>query len=144
MTIPLHNHVYQLFRSIEEGVASRMTARGWPRLGRAQMTAMLALAEDSTSMAQLARRLGVSRQAVHQTVKQLDAWNYVVRQSEARVDGTQIVRLTPAGRHLGIDLTDAIEETEKALEETLGVGRMWALKKVFTHLDTTDMDLGSP
>ncbi len=138
---PIHELFYDLFRAAEEGIAARLGARGWPRLGRAQMSAVRCLSDEETTVAALARGLAVTRQAAHQTVKQLDGLNLISRHGEENDDGVKWITLSDEGRRLVRDLTDAIEETERALEEHLGGGRMWALRKVFDHLAGIEIDL---
>ncbi len=110
-------------------------------MGRAQTTALRSLSENPTTVAALARRLDVSRQAAHQTVKQLDAWNFISRPEETLEFGPKLVHLTAEGERVATHLAEAIEATETALEDRLGVGRMWALRKVFSHLEGVALDL---
>jgi DNA-binding MarR family transcriptional regulator len=138
---PIHELLYDLFRAAEEGVSARLSARGWPPLGRAQMSALDVLGEGPTSVAALGRRLTVTRQAAHQTVRQLDDMELISREDDRKLHGARWITLSKKGRHLVLDLADAIEETDRSLEEHLGVGRMWALRKVFSRLEGARLDL---
>jgi DNA-binding MarR family transcriptional regulator len=139
---PIHETLYDLFRAAEEGISARLRTRGWPHLGRAQMATLEVLDGERTTVSALARRLDVTRQAAHQTVKQLDTLGFISRADAADSDGVRWITLSDSGRHLVPELAEAIRQTERKLEERLGVGRMWALRKVFDHLGADKLDLG--
>jgi DNA-binding MarR family transcriptional regulator len=146
-TIPIHETLYDLFRSLEDGVAGRLSDQGLPRLGRAQMAVLDTLAggiESATTVAALARSLDITRQAAHQTVKHLDGLGLISRPEETEADASRSIALSDEGRHLVVHLARATADTERALEERLGIGRMWALRKVFNHLGSARIDLGPP
>jgi DNA-binding MarR family transcriptional regulator len=59
------------FRWFDESLIAALHAGGWPELTRAHSLVFAQLDPSGTRTAEVARRAGISRQAVHQTVQEL-------------------------------------------------------------------------
>ncbi|MCB9959758.1 MAG: winged helix-turn-helix transcriptional regulator [Rhodospirillaceae bacterium] len=82
------------------------------------------------SISALARRLAVSRQAVHQTVAEAcrrGILELVTHDSDARL---RKVRFTPKGRAMKRAAAQAVEEIEAELERRLGAEDFAALRRI--------------
>lgn len=111
--------------------------RGWPRLSAAQSLLFAHLAEDGVTAAELARRLGNSRQATHELVQGLVRLGLLELTDDPRRRGGRLVCLTPAGRNLALDAYEILEE----LEAGLGADRAGALRTVLLDLDLDPGDV---
>ncbi|HBC09003.1 MAG TPA: hypothetical protein DC046_15695, partial [Rhodospirillaceae bacterium] len=60
------------FRWFEEGLASDPDTSHLPRLSGTQFMTLASLDDDGTSIAELARRVGVTRQAMHQQIGEME------------------------------------------------------------------------
>lgn len=112
----------QLLTALEE--------RGWPRLSPAQSLVFAQLPATGIPPAELARRLGTSRQAAHELVGglcRLDLLEVVDDDSRRR---GRVVVLTATGRALAADARQVLA----GLEETLGGARVATLHELLAPL----------
>lgn len=126
-------------RWILRGLHQRLQeVRRLPELGISQMLLMASVDAEGTPLAELARRLGTSRQAVHQAVQGLVRLDLVELVADARDRRTRRARLTAKGRRIDRKVVATIHELERALQARLGAKRVAALRAVL------EMDWGEP
>jgi len=116
------------FRWFERGVQETVDLTDVPDLTPAQLMLLASLGPDGARLSDLARALGVSRQAVHQMVHELvrhDLVELIRDPNDARV---RRARLTEAGRRLDDNAVAAIHARERALEARIGKRRLAALR----------------
>lgn len=89
-----------------------LTARGWPRLSGPQSQLFAHLDQHGTRPAELARRLGTTRQSTQELVGGLVRLGLMeVVQDEGRKRG-RLVKLTEKGRQIGFDARQILVELE--------------------------------
>lgn len=63
--------LFQRFCWLDEGLQKRLHDHGWPDVSRAQSMIMINIVTGVTRPSDIARRLGISRQAIHTTIAQM-------------------------------------------------------------------------
>jgi len=102
------------------------------------MLLMASVDAEGTPLAELARRLGTSRQAVHQAVQGLVRLDLVELVADAQDRRTRRARLTAKGRRIDRKVVATIHELERELEARLGAKAVAAMRAVL------EMDWGEP
>lgn len=126
----------QSLRGFQERVAGYLLAglaqRGFPQVTAAQLSFLGALDCGENHAAAIARTLGVSRQAVHKTVRELEAAGWLETSPDAAFGNQRVIRFTVEGermmaeaRRLFADLDDRLAARfgDDALEAALAVAR---------------------
>ncbi|MGY1716642.1 MarR family winged helix-turn-helix transcriptional regulator [Geodermatophilus sp. SYSU D01106] len=114
--LPLAYLLLQAGRAFDAVVREDLAARGWPRLSAAQTLVFAHLGPDGTAPAELARRLGTTRQAQQDLVAGLSRLGLLETVDDPARRRGRLVRLTPAGRDLTRDAAGVLT----GLEEDLG------------------------
>src|SRR6056297_3655123 len=81
----------------QEGLLAACRARGQETLGRAELRVLANLNCGPTYSSELARRLGVSRQAVGKLVKNLETEGLVVLETDPEQRNMKRIVITPEG-----------------------------------------------
>ena len=126
------------FRWFEEGLAQNPDTAHLPRLSGTQFMALVSLDEDGTSIAELARRVGVTRQAMHQMVGELEKAALVGTVPSPTDRRVKLVKLSLLGRTLDEKAASALDGLEAKLRKRLGKD---ALESLRAHLSA---DWGPP
>lgn len=135
-TSDLMLRVFQRLVWLDEGLQARLHERGWPDVSRAQSMVMINVTAGVRRPADIARQVGVSRQAVHVTINQMVALG-ILRLADDPDDGRyKSVELTPFGEQMRHDAQDALAAMTATLIDRIGGDRLAAL------LDTLRADWG--
>lgn len=126
------------FRWMDDSLRATLEVRGWPQITPAQSLLFANLDAEGTRTSELARRLGVSRQAVHQTVRELERLGFVEQIPDPTNASAKLVCLTEAGRHNVAAALQAFQDLEAVLAQRIGEGRMASLRAVL------ERDWGDP
>lgn len=126
------------FRWFEEGLARNPDTAHLPRLSGTQFMALVSLDGDGTSIAELARRVGVTRQAMHQMIGDMERAALVETVPNPRDRRVKLVKLTLLGRTLDEKAAAALEGLEGRLAARIGRDALEALRR---HLAA---DWGNP
>ncbi|HEV2814246.1 MAG TPA: MarR family transcriptional regulator [Solirubrobacteraceae bacterium] len=111
----------------EAGLLARLEAEGWSiRAPHSHLFAHLDL-DTGTRPSELARRMGVTRQAVHQTVGELRELGLV--ELEDAGGGTKRVVLTDRGRENVAAARAAFADLERELARRIGAKHVTALRE---------------
>ena len=136
---PLALVLLRASRWFDAQLLERLEGHGWPRLTPAQSLVFAHLSKGGTSPSELARRLGSSRQAAHELVAGLKAYDLLdVVEDPARRRG-RLVMLTPTGRRLADDARRVLAD----LEGQLGQERVATLHGLLEELDLVPGTAGS-
>ncbi|MCF6745808.1 hypothetical protein E9529_16295 [Blastococcus sp. KM273128] len=103
----------------------RLVELGWPPLSAGQTLLFAHLVPDGVTVAELARRLGNSRQATHEMVRGLVDLDLLCLQDDPRRRGGRLVLLTARGRVLFDDCARVLDD----IEATLDRGHTRALRR---------------
>ncbi|MEK9672695.1 MAG: MarR family transcriptional regulator [Rhodospirillaceae bacterium] len=120
------------FRWFEAGIAADPETRHLPRLSGSQFMAMVLLDPDGTGISELARRIGVSRQAMHQMVGELESAALIETVPSPRDGRVKLVKLSLLGRTLEQKAGKALGQLENDLEGRIGADEMAALRRALT------------
>ncbi len=126
------------FRWFEEGLASDPDTAHLPRLSGTQFMTLTSLDDGGTSIAELARRVGVTRQAMHQQIGEM-AKEALVELVDSPTDGrVKLVKLSLLGRTLDQKAAQAVDVLERDLAARLGKAAVAGLRT------TLSADWGAP
>jgi DNA-binding MarR family transcriptional regulator len=125
-------------RWIDAAVRSVLHARGWPQLTRAHSLVFAHLDRQGTRPAEIARRAGVTRQAIGQTIAELSRLGLVEQVPDPTNRRACLVVLTDDGRRADAAAVRAFRELERELARRIGSERVRALR------DALEADWGSP
>jgi len=89
---------------------------------------------EGTRSSELARRVGISKQAVAKAIKELEDAGLVIR-LEDEVDGRAfLVSFSEAGLEYLLRIHEAIDAVEQEYEELIGVGEMKRLRQALSTI----------
>lgn len=121
------------FEWIDEGLQRSLSARGLPTLTRPESIVMIHVIEDMVRPAEIARSLGLTRQAVHRTIGQIcEKGLFELRPDPADGRGSIIV-LTEQGAAMRRDAQFIVRSIHKVLERRLGSK---AFEALLGHLES--------
>jgi DNA-binding MarR family transcriptional regulator len=118
------------YRWFEDGMRTRLAARGWPPFSRSHAFVFAHLDGDGTRPVELARRIGVTRQAMHQTLAELAALGFVELVADPDSRRSKLVVVTPKGKEIVADARAIFAELEDGLALRLGRTHVDALRRV--------------
>jgi DNA-binding MarR family transcriptional regulator len=110
----------QGFYWFDTGLQSYLRARGWPTLTHSQSMVMMSITIGLTRPVEIARSLGISRQAVHVTLSQIAELGMIRFASDPSDKRTKIVVLTDIGEPMRRDAQAAVTIMTKRLAERIG------------------------
>jgi len=119
--------LFQRFCWLDEGLQSRLHDRGWPDVSRPQSMVMTNIVSGIVRPSDIARNLGVSRQAIHSTINQMVRLGMVELTPDPGDRRHMIVSLTPTGARMRQDAQQAMDALSDQLAERLGQDRFDAL-----------------
>ncbi|MDJ0786450.1 MAG: MarR family transcriptional regulator [Myxococcota bacterium] len=111
-------------RCLQENLA----ARGWQPLSRTESSIMLFVDQGTTSPVDIARALGVSRQAINQATKSMIERGLLVLETDPSDGRRKVLGFPPSGEAIGRDAVEIIAGMERELAERLGKTRLEALR----------------
>jgi DNA-binding MarR family transcriptional regulator len=123
--------LFQALVWLDVSLQARLHDHGWPDVSRAQSMVMLNIAGGVTRPSDIARRLGVSRQAIHTTISQMVELG-MVRLEADPVDGRhKRLHLTLFGESMRADAQASMTEIMATLESRLGKNLFASLLQAF-------------
>ena len=142
-TAPLALLLLRASRWFDQQLLRELHREGWPALSPAQSLVFAYLEPDGTTPAELARRLGNSRQATSQLLAGLVALDLLAFRPNPARRGGLLVGLTDRGRALGRNADRIL----RGLEDGLGPARAEELRTLlsdFDHVDPRSTGVGTP
>ncbi|WP_374525219.1 MarR family winged helix-turn-helix transcriptional regulator [Sphingopyxis sp.] len=119
--------LFQRFCWLDEGLQARLRDRGWPEVSRPQSMVMTNIVSGIVRPSDIARNLGISRQAIHSTINQMVALGVVALEPDPDDRRRMIVSLTEAGARMRQDAQRAMDAMSDQLAERLGHERFTEL-----------------
>jgi DNA-binding MarR family transcriptional regulator len=113
-------NLLQGFYWFDEGLQNYLRARGWPDVTRPQSMVMANVVMGVTRPSDIARRLGVSRQAIHVTIKSMIALGVLELVDEPTNRSTKVVTLTRVGEAMRADARFVMSSMVNELARRLG------------------------
>jgi DNA-binding MarR family transcriptional regulator len=117
------------FRWFDESLVNALHAAGWPEVTRAHSLVFAQLDATGTRTAEIARRAGVSRQAVHQTVRELQRLGLVELVPDPANRSAKLVMATDRGRQSTQVALATLAALEVELTQRLGERRVQTLRE---------------
>jgi DNA-binding MarR family transcriptional regulator len=129
----------------DESLQNSVRAAGFPPLSRTKSMIMVNVSDGITRPADLARHLGISRQAIQQTLAEMEAEGLISLRSDPKDGRAKVVEFSPRGRGIGRAALAAIGAMEQELARRLGRRRLEELKKALyadwgPHLNVESSD----
>ncbi len=115
----------------------------WPYITPAQSRLLARMGGKSTSMAELGRRLAISRQAVHKTVNELVKLGILEVSDDPDRGNAKLVSHTEAGRQINRAGVDLIRKAERKLADQIGEQAVAQLKTLLAQ-GWDNEDQGNP
>jgi DNA-binding MarR family transcriptional regulator len=128
----------QGFYWFDEGLQNYLRSKGWPAVTRPQSMVMANIVLGVRRPSDIARRLGVSRQAIHATINQMVKLGMLALLDDPTNRRVKLLTLTPLGEQMRADAQQAMVVIADELGQR--VGRVQLLKTA--HL--LDVDWGPP
>lgn len=116
------------FYWFDEGLQASLKKRGWQAISRSQSFALANIALDVHRPADLARNLGVSRQAVSKMLQEMADQDLVVITPDPEDRRAQLVHFSEKSERLRADALDILDRLEKRLGSTIGEASMNAIR----------------
>ena len=135
---PLIDLSFRAARWLEGGLLARLAAAGWTDVTRAHSQVFAHLDRDGTRPSELARRMGVTRQAAHQTIQELVDRGFLELASDPGNKRARRAVLTPRGKRVVADARDIVRDLEHTLERRIGRKRVARLRRAL------ESDWGAP
>ena len=122
-------------RALTSDLSDELEERGWPDLRSSQATLLLNVDRRSgTRLTELARRAGVTKQAVMVVVDELELRGLVRRTSDPDDGRAKVVRLTARGRTCAAETRRAVAAVDARARRTLGGRRHDSLRETLEQL----------
>lgn len=118
----------QAFTWMDRCLQENLAARGWQPLSRIESAIMIFVDRGTTSPIDIARALGVSRQAINQATKSMIGRGLVALEIDPADGRRKVLSFPPSGREIGSDAVEIIGRMERELEQRLGKRRVDALR----------------
>ena len=110
----------QGFEWFDEGLQRSMQARGWPTLTRPESMIMIHVIQEMIRPSEIARSLGLTRQAVHRTIGQICEKGLFELRPDPDDGRGSIIVLTPQGEAMRRDAQFIVGAIHRVLEKRLG------------------------
>jgi DNA-binding MarR family transcriptional regulator len=117
----------------DEGLQNALKRKGWPTITRAQSLVFVNIGEGVTRPSEIASRVGVTRQAIHQTINELVEMGFLMLEPDPRDRRAKVVVYTDTGAKIGRDAVEALRQVERSLSSRIGEERVNALREALTQ-----------
>lgn len=121
----------QGFSWFDDGLQAYLKAKGWPQATRPQSMVMVNVVRGLTRPTDIARSLGVSRQAIHTTINQMIELGLLDLENDAADGRSKRVVITPTGQKMRAAANEAMLHLAAVLEERIGAQSVGALRHAF-------------
>jgi DNA-binding MarR family transcriptional regulator len=128
----------QGFEWFDEGLQSSMQARGWPRLTAPESMVMIRVIANIVRPSDIARSMGLTRQAIHITLNQIIKKGILELQDDPTDRRGKIVTFTNLGKAMRRDAQMAVKYCAEQLAARIGDEQMRNLGNAFAK------DWGAP
>ena len=117
----------------DEGLQNALKKQGWPSITRAQSLVFVNIGEGVTRPSEIASRVGVTRQAIHQTINEMVELGYLTLQPDPTDRRAKVVVYTEKGKEVGGATVGALKDIESSLSNRIGNDRVVALREALAQ-----------
>lgn len=136
---PLAIHISALFDALVEALHTSLPAAGFPDLRPAHSINLFRVIDPGgTRPTELARRAGVTPQAMAEIVRYLEGHGYAERVPDPADGRGRIVKLTPRGREASAIAARVFTDLEAKWERHIGHRQMAQLRQALAKLASLD------
>ncbi len=121
----------QGFEWFDESLQRSLQARGWPQLTQPESSVMIHVILGINRPAEIARSMGLTRQAVHTTVKQVVSKGIFSLQDDPLDKRSKMVTLTATGRAMRRDAQLTVQYLAEQLSARIGKQHVDNLRAAF-------------
>ena len=125
--------MWQFLRALiwlDRGLQQNLVARGWPNVPRTESQVMILLAVGINRPIDIARSLGLTRQAINQTLNQLVEKKLVKLENDPDDRRCKIVRYAEEGEAMRLDALEIMAELERELGRRGGRSALECLRRM--------------
>lgn len=129
-----HYMVVDMLRAFywfDDGMQNYLRSRGWPSVSRTQSMILINVISGTNRSAEIARNLGVTRQAIHITISQMIDAGLVKLESDPTDGRSKCVVLSETLEPMRRDAREAVDLLTKELHRRLGARTAQALARAF-------------
>ena len=119
--------LFQRFCWLDEGLQARLHDHGWPDVNRPQSMVMTNIVSGIVRPSDIARNLGVSRQAIHSTINQMVGLGIVQLEVDPADRRHMVVSLTDLGAQMRKDAQRSMVALTAQIAGRLGQDKFDAL-----------------
>jgi len=119
--------LFQRFCWLDEGLQARLHDHGWPDVNRPQSMVMTNIVSGIVRPSDIARNLGLSRQAIHSTINQMVKLGIVRLEVDPGDRRHMIVSLTDLGARMRQDAQRSMDALTAQIAAMLGQDKFDAL-----------------
>lgn len=116
-------------QSVLRDLVERLRARGHASVSAPHLVLFGNLDCGATHAARIAQRMGVSRQAISKTLRELQDLGFVSLEDDPKRRNQKLVVMTDRGMRLATDAREELAAIEGALAERIGADAMQALRR---------------
>jgi DNA-binding MarR family transcriptional regulator len=128
--------LWRAFRSYELAMFERVAERGFDDIVVSDSDVLIHIAMGGTRLADIAKRRGLSKQAVHERVHSLIARGYLNLVGDPEDRRSKIVRFTARGAKMIDALKDVKRGLHEEIQAVIGIRRMSALRNSLGVIET--------
>lgn len=128
--------LFQRFCWMDEGLQARLHERGWPDVSRSQSMVMTNIVSGIVRPSDIARNIGISRQAIHSTINQMEKLGILQLKVDSKDRRHVILELTETGKQMRRDAQLAMDSLTTQISNILGQ------EKFDSMLDALESDWG--
>ena len=121
-------------QAIHRRIIRELNAAGFDELRVPHIAALQFPGPDGVRPGTLAERAGISKQAMNQLLRSLEALGYIVRSDAPDEGRTRIVRFTKRGRAAYAKIHDVLRDIEREWSVELGAGSFAQLKELLARV----------
>ncbi len=121
---------------VDESLQARLEAAGWERINHAKSMVMVNVFNGITRPIELAKNLGVSRQAMHQTIQEMVKIGLLQVENDPNDRRAKVVSFHPDSLDIMTDALEALHAIEHDLADRIGKRRLQQMRS------TLEMDWG--
>jgi DNA-binding MarR family transcriptional regulator len=114
----------------DEGLQNTLKIQGLPALSRTKSMIMVNIADGITRPSDLARNIGITRQAIQQTLVEMEQGGLITLVPDPTDGRAKIVKFSRRGAGIGRSAFKAMDEIEAELVRRLGAKAVSTLKEV--------------
>jgi DNA-binding MarR family transcriptional regulator len=117
----------QAFFWFDDGLQAHLQAKGWGHVTRPQSMVMINVVTGICRPSDIARNLGISRQAIHSTIAQMVDMGMFELTDDPEDGRSKIVSIAPKGQAMRADANEAVQLLTAELGRRIGKAHIASL-----------------